>query len=93
MSTWRGIRDYENDALMAYDVFDRDGHFTKQVAVLCEGDSYYDCLFWVSNDQVVLVTDAMAALAAQFGSGSTLDSGDEDTSSQEVIYYSIKRDS
>ena len=93
ITTSRGIRDHENGALMTYDVFDREGHFTKQVAVLCDGDSYRDCLFWISNDQVVLVTDAMAALAAQFGSGSTLDSDDEDASSQEVICYSIKRDS
>jgi hypothetical protein len=93
VTTSRGIRDHHNGALMTYDVFDRDGHFTKQVSMPCQGDSYNDCLFWISNDQVVLVTDAMAALAAQFGSGTALDSDDEDASSQEVICYSIKRDS
>jgi sugar lactone lactonase YvrE len=74
VTTSRGLRDNADGALMTYDVFDPDGHFTRQVAVECEGDSFYDCLFWISDDQVVLLTGAMAALAAQFGSGSAVDS-------------------
>jgi hypothetical protein len=75
VTTSRGLRDNADGAFMTYDVFNPDGHFTRQVAVECEGDSFYDCLFWISDDQVVLLTGAMAALAAQFGSGSAVDSG------------------
>jgi sugar lactone lactonase YvrE len=91
VTTSRGLRDHTDGAMMTYDVFDPDGHFSKQVAVACEGDSYYDCLFWVSEDQVVLVTGAMAALAAQFGGGATLDSDDEEATPQAVICYNVKR--
>jgi sugar lactone lactonase YvrE len=92
VTTSRGLRDNADGALMTYDVFDPDGHFTRQVAVECEGDSFYDCLFWISDDQVVLLTGAMAALAAQFGSGSAVDSDEEEASPQEVICYNVKHD-
>jgi hypothetical protein len=35
----------------------------------------------------------MAALAAQFGSGSAVDSDEEEASPQEVICYNIRRES
>ncbi len=78
--------------MMTYDVFDPDGHFTRQVAVECEGDSFYDCLYWVSDDQVVLLTEAMAALAAQFGGGSPIDSDDGEATPQEVICFNVRSD-
>ena len=58
---------------------------------MCEGNSYHDCLFWVSNDHVVLVTGAMAALAAQFGGGAALDSDEEEATPQEIICYKVKK--
>jgi hypothetical protein len=93
VTTSRGLRDREGGAFMTYDVFDPDGHFTRQVAVRCEGDSFYDCLFWISDESVVLLTGAMASLAAQFGSGSAMDSGEEEATPQEVVYYRIRRQS
>jgi hypothetical protein len=91
VTTSRGLRDQTGGAMLTYDVFDPDGHFSKQVAIVCDGNSYYDCLFWVSKDQVVLVTGAMAALAAQFGGGAALDSDDEEATPQEIICYNVKR--
>jgi hypothetical protein len=88
----RGLRDHTNEAMMTYDVFDPEGNYTKQVAVVCEGDNYHDCLFRVSNDQIVLVTGAMAALAAQFGGGAALDDDEEEATPQEIICYNIKSD-
>jgi hypothetical protein len=93
VTTSRGLRDNTGGVLMTYDVFDPDGHFTRQVAVECEGDSFYDCLFWVSDDQVVLLTGAMAALAAQFGGGTALDSDEEEATPQEIICFNIKHES
>lgn len=87
----RGLRDHADGAMLSYDVFDREGNYTRQVAVVCEGNSYHDCLFWVSKDQIVLVTGAMAALAAQFGGGAALDSDDEEATPQEIICYNVKR--
>ena len=88
----RGLRDHTGGAAMVYDVFDPDGHFTRQVAIECEADMQFDGLFWVSDDQVVLVTDAMSALAAQFGEGASLASEDEDGSPQEIICFNVKID-
>jgi len=88
----RGLRDHTGGAAMVYDVFDPDGHFTRQVAVECEADMQFDGLFWVSDDRVVLVTDAMSALAAQFGEGASLASEDEDGSPQEIICFNVKID-
>jgi hypothetical protein len=87
----RGARDNADGAMLTYDVFDPEGNYTKKVAVVCEGNSYYDCLFWVSKDHVVLVTGAMAALAAQFGGGAALDSDEEEATPQEVICYRVKK--
>jgi hypothetical protein len=88
----RGIRDHTGGAAMVYDVFDPDGHFTRQVAIECEANMQFDGLFWVSDDQVVLVTGAMSALAAQFGEGASLESEDEDGSPQEIICFNVKID-
>jgi len=88
----RGLRDHTGGAAMVYDVFDPDGHFTRQVAIECEADMQFDGLFWVSDDRVVLVTDAMSALAAQFGEGASLASEDEDGSPQEIICFNVKID-
>ena len=76
--------------MLTYDVFDPDGHFTRQVGVACEGDSYWDALFWISDDSVVLVKGAMSALIAQFGGGAALDADDDgEPTPQEVIYYRV----
>jgi hypothetical protein len=87
----RGLRDHAGGAMLTYDVFDPEGNFVRQVAVECEGDSYYDVMFWISNDEVVQVTNAMAALAAQFGSGATVDAEDEEAEPQAVICYRVKK--
>ena len=91
VTTSYGLRDHADGALLTYDVFDPDGNFIKQVAVVCDGDSFYDVLFWVSDDQAVVLTNGIAALAAQFGSGSTVDSDEEEATPQEVICYNVKR--
>ncbi len=45
--------------LQIYDVFDPEGHFIKQVEIVCEGDGENDALFWLGADRVLRVTGAL----------------------------------
>ncbi len=86
----RGNREQPDGIMLTYDVFDPAGNFTKQVAVACEGDGVDDALFFLANDQVVLVKGYIDALAAQFGRGTSFGGEDEELSVPEVICYRIE---
>ncbi|MCP4549798.1 MAG: hypothetical protein GY835_25365 [bacterium] len=87
----RGLREEQEGVLLSYDIFDRGGKFIRQTAIVCEGDSFYDCLFWINDDLVVLVKGGLAAMVAQFGGGTALDSDEEEPTPQEVICYRVIR--
>jgi hypothetical protein len=87
----RGIREQDAGTMLTYDVFDRAGHFIKQVGVRCEGDGYNDALFFVGGGHVVLIKGYLDALAAQFGRGTALSGEDEEHAVPEVVCYSIER--
>ncbi len=89
VTTSQGITDQKPGILATYDVFDPRGHFVKQVAVACEGTGAADNLFFISDDRAVLVTDALAALGAQFGSGAAADSDADEATPQEIIGYRV----
>ena len=87
----RGLRDEQQGVLLSYDIFDETGKFIRQAAIVCEGDSFYDCLFWINDEQVVLVKGGLAAMIAQFGTGTAVDGDEEEPEPQEVICYSVIR--
>ena len=84
-------RDQADGIMLTYDVFDKDGHFTKQVAISCQGDPDNDRLIWLSDDTVLLVTDLMGAFFGNMADGA-LDLEEEDAGAmaQEVIYYRVR---
>ena len=75
--------------MLTYDVFDRAGHFIKQVAVECEGHGTNDALFFVGGDHVVLIKGYLDALAAQFGRGTSFSDDDEEHTVPEVVCYRV----
>lgn len=87
----RSGRDQEDGIFLTYDVFDKDGHFIKQVSLACQGDPDNDRLIWLSDDTVVLVTDLVGAFFGNMADGA-LDLEEEDAGAtvQEVIYYRVK---
>jgi hypothetical protein len=84
----RGVRDQPPGVMLTFDVFDREGHFTEQVAVAADHDGVWDGLFFVGPDRAVVVTGHVEALFAQYGGGAnTYDDGDE--AAMEVICYRV----
>lgn len=58
----RGAYDQPAGVLQTYDVFDREGRFTRQVALVCPSEPG-DRLFWPGGDRVVLVRGLRAGSA------------------------------
>jgi hypothetical protein len=87
----RSGRDQADGIMLTYDVFDNEGHFTKQVSISCHGDPDNDRLIWLSDDTVLLVTDLMGAFFGNMADGA-LDLEEEDAGAmaQEVIYYRVR---
>jgi hypothetical protein len=84
--TSKGAWDKPTGALGTFDVFNRDGHFVRQVTLTGQGDPQQDGYFFV-GDRLYVVTGFLdAAIAAQGG-------GNEDTESEAepmaVICYQL----
>jgi len=90
----RGNRDQPEGILMTYDVFDAEGHFTKQVQIECEGDSLEDGLIFAGNDRVIRITGFMDALISLQGGSSEASEEEEEEEGEaapmEAICYSMK---
>jgi hypothetical protein len=84
-------REQEDGIMLTYDVFDEDGHFSKQVSISCQGDPDDDRLIWLSDDTVLLVTDLTGAFFGNMADGA-LDLEEENAGAmaQEVIYYRVR---
>lgn len=87
----RGIRNQTADVLSTWDVFDREGHFVRQVRVKCPGNGRRDGIFFVGGDRLLVVHGLVDALGAQFGGGATGDDDDgEEVQPIEVVCYRIE---
>jgi len=85
----RGVREQPPGIMLTFDVFDREGHFTRQVSFACPHDGVWDGFFFVAPDRALVVTGHAEAVLAQYGGGnSTYESGD-DGSAMEVICYRV----
>lgn len=74
--------------LTVFDVFDRDGRFQRQIALLASGDPRQDAIYLVAGNRVVVVTQALASYQAM--QGVVAEEGAEGSSvPMEVICYDL----
>lgn len=72
-----------------YDVFSPDGHFEKQIDVVCEGNPQEDMLFFAGDDLAFMITGFWDAALSRFG-GAGGSEDDEDAEPMAVICYKVK---
>ncbi|MFH1841959.1 MAG: hypothetical protein ABIF77_02030 [bacterium] len=84
-----GMRDQPDGIMLTFDVFDPAGHYLKQVAVACDADPAHDGIFFTGGGRAVVVKEYIAAMAAQFGRGSTLSEEGVEAQAMEVICFRI----
>ncbi|MEJ2722215.1 MAG: hypothetical protein P8181_13935, partial [bacterium] len=74
----RGAFDTPDGVFATFDVFDRDGRFTRQISFNGEGDYAEDGVYIV-GDRLYVVTDLRSARRSMFGAG------DEDAEEDEAL--------
>lgn len=67
--TSRGLRQPAGGAMLAFDVFDREGVFVRQVHVHGPWNSSHDTVFFLDDDHAVVVTGFADAMLTQFTGG------------------------
>ncbi|MBU1700476.1 MAG: hypothetical protein KJ970_10285 [Candidatus Eisenbacteria bacterium] len=82
--TSHGQRNENENVIATYDVFDKEGHFIKQVDVAGEGDGRKDFLMFAGDHRVVLVTGLLDAAVSMQGLAGE---GDEDAAPMEIICF------
>jgi hypothetical protein len=75
-------------AFTYYDVFSPEGHFVKQVEVVCEGNPQDDILIFAGDDLAFMITGFWDAALARFGGAGGSD--DEEAEPMSVICYKIR---
>jgi hypothetical protein len=88
VSTSRGVRNQDEGIISTYDVFDKEGHFTKQVKIAAQGDGAEDGLIFAGDDRVVIITGFMDAVLALQGGGGAAEE-EEEPEPMEIICYAI----
>lgn len=87
----RGNRNLPAGILARYDVFDREGHFRRQVEIACPGDPWNDRLVFVGEDYVVRIRRFVDAFVTSLGPGGLPEDAASDDATPAVICYRIKR--
>jgi 6-bladed beta-propeller len=87
----RSNRNQPRGIMLSYDVFDRDGHFIKQVAIPCEGNGLVDGIFFVGNNRLLQVRGYVDSMRSIFGGGRGGFEGEGEPQPLEVICYRIER--
>jgi hypothetical protein len=88
----QGARGLPSGVVRIYDVFDPTGTYTKQVRIACDGDAEADRLLFASDDRLLLIKGAEAALDAMFagfgeGGGEEAEEGAPEPAPLEVVCY------
>jgi len=86
-----GSRDYPEGTMGTFDVFDKDGHFVRQVTLQGEGNPRTDGYYFV-QDRLYVVTDLLQAAISLQSGGQSFDLGDEEPEPMSVICYQIDDD-
>jgi hypothetical protein len=88
VSPSRGAIDQPKGIVGVYDVFDKDGHYARQVTLKGQGDPAFDGVFFV-KDKLFVVTDWLNSLMALQGGAGAVEE-DEDAEPMEIICYRLK---
>lgn len=89
VQTSRGSVDLAAGVVGVFDVFDKDGRFTRQVTLKGQGDPNKDGYFFV-GDHLFVVTDWLNAMMALQGGGGGQEDMDEDAEPMEIICYELR---
>jgi hypothetical protein len=84
----RGQEDRPDGSLGVFDVFDRDGHFVREVTLMGEGDPNEDGYFFV-GDRLYVVTGFLDAAMAAVGGGAEDSEDEEEAEPMAVICYQV----
>ena len=84
-----GSHDQPDGAMVTYDVFDREGHYVKQVRLACEGDAREDGIFYLGNDRLLISRGMRGSWLGMFGGTGSSDEGGDEPPPSEVICYRI----
>lgn len=85
----RAYRARRDGELGTFDVFDRDGHYVRQVTLQGEGDFEEDRILLV-GERIFVITQFQSAMQAMFGSADEdEDLDDDDLTPMEVICYGV----
>jgi len=90
--TSRGSQGLPDGVMGVFDVFDKSGHFVKQVTLKGEGDSTVDGYFFV-GDRLFIVTDWLNSLMALQGGGRQTDEEEdveEEDALMEILSYKVE---
>jgi hypothetical protein len=83
----KGSRKRPQGSLGTFDVFNREGHFVREVTLMGEGDPFQDGYFLVGDRMYVVTGFLDAAIAAQGGGAE--DSEDAEAEPMAVICYQL----
>jgi len=75
----------------AFDVFDSEGSFQRQVTFLCEANPVDDQIFRVSDDILILVKGSIPAIHASMAGGQGEFEEESDEQEMEVVCFRIPR--
>ncbi len=84
----RGANDLPDGVVGIFDVFDKKGHFVRQVTLKGEGNAREDGYFFV-KDRLFVVTDFLNAMMALQGGGGDSEDAEEEPELMQIISYKI----
>ena len=87
--TSRGMHERPDGSIGTFDVFNRDGHFVREVTLMGEGDPNQDSFLFVDNRLYVLTGFLEAAMAAQGGGGDGEEAEDLEAEPMGIICYNL----
>jgi hypothetical protein len=84
----RSNRNLPNGVFLNLDLYDRDGHWLREVHLVCEGNPMSDGIRFLGDGRVLLIKGFMVARLACLGAGAgTL--GEDDTEILEIVCYRL----
>jgi len=87
----RGSFEQPEGIFSTYSVFDKKGHYQKDVMIACEGNGTDDGLIRVSDDRMVLIKGLLPAVQAMQTGGAGGTTEDEEAEAMEIICYKMKK--